>query len=69
MVGGVNGRCGINKRLRFREKNEKGERKAEENYIKNREKGLKNASFCPGFVRAAGGQGVQLVGKIGRHNK
>ena len=26
-------------------KNEKGERKTEENYIKNEEKGLKNASF------------------------
>ena len=30
----------------LREKNEKRERKTEENYIKNGEKGLKNAS-CP----------------------
>ena len=33
------------KKLGVREKNEKGERKKEENYIKKGEKGLKNASF------------------------
>ena len=35
----------IKKNLRFRGKNEKGKRKTEENYFKNVEKGLKNASF------------------------
>ena len=33
------------KRIRFRRENEKGERKTEENYMKNEGKGLKNASF------------------------
>ena len=32
-------------KLGVREKNEKGERKKEENYIKKGGKGLKNASF------------------------
>ena len=35
---------GKNKKLRVRGKNEKEERKTEENYIKNGEKGIKNAS-------------------------
>ena len=43
--GGGGCPLGKNKRLRVRGKNEKGERKTEENYIKYGEKSLKNASF------------------------
>ena len=44
-MGGGGCPLGKNKRLRVRGKNEKGERKTEENYINNGEKGLKNSSF------------------------
>ena len=42
--GGGNGQPGKKMKLGVREKNEKGERKKEENYIKKGERGLKNAS-------------------------
>ena len=44
--GGGNGQPGKKMKLGVRGKNEKGERKKEENYIKKGGKGLKNASFC-----------------------
>ena len=40
-----NNRWGKNKKLRVGEKIEKGKRKRGENYIKNKEKGPKNAFF------------------------
>ena len=44
--GAGGGKCLLGRKLRIREKNEKGERKTtEEDYIKNGGKGLKNASF------------------------
>ena len=44
-MGGGMIRWGKKSKLGVREKNEKGERKKEENYIKKGEKGLKYASF------------------------
>ena len=41
---GGNGQPGKKMKLGVREKNEKGERKKEENYIKKGERGLKNVS-------------------------
>ena len=45
MVRGGGWPAGEKMKLGVREKNEKGERKKEENYIKKEEKGQKNASF------------------------
>ena len=45
MVRGRNGQPGKKMKLGVKKKNEKGERKKEENYIKKMGKGLKNASF------------------------
>ena len=44
-VGGKKMIAGEKKNGDIRGKNGKGERKTDENYIKNGEKGLKNASF------------------------
>ena len=37
-------------KLRSKGKTKKGERKREENYIKKRGKGLKNAQYTPGSI-------------------